>query len=182
MVAMLMALPGAAWAADPAKAIEVARVNYEAENYDQALLSLRTALQLAWNQSPLMVRNQTFVSEEPSGYGMYKSSPDADFDAVEPVGVYCEVLGYTVQESGGNFKISLGADFEVLDAEERVLGGQDDFGTYQVDAKTFITEYSIYFTFNLRGLPQGDYTLRVTVKDRLSSKTTQFDLPFSING
>ena len=179
-IAVLLALSRAGWAADPTAAMSRANTSYLKGDYLEAVDQLQAALQAVWNKAPLAVRNVTFVAEQPEGYGQYQPRGEDVFEAVDPILLYCEPVGYTVVGGGDSYKFGLSADLVIQDESGQVLGGQKKFGQWQIVGRSFVTEFMMFFTLNLKGLPQGKYKLMVTLHDLNSDKTVTFDKPFAI--
>jgi len=177
---VLLGLSQAAGAADPTAAITRANTSFFKGDYLKAVDHLQEALQVVWNKAPLAVRNVTFVAEQPEGYGQYQPRGEDVFEAVDPILLYCEPVGYTVVGGGNSYKFGLSADFVIQDESGQVLGGQEKFGQWQIVSRSFVTEFMMFFTLNLKGLPQGKYKLVVTLHDLNSDKNIAFDKPFAI--
>ncbi|MFH1136015.1 MAG: hypothetical protein V1816_08000 [Pseudomonadota bacterium] len=148
---------------------------------ENAILTIRAALEEAWNKAPLTVQNVTFITEPPQAYGMYQPVKKAVFESIDPILLYCEPMGYTVTKKGEFFHIALAADFSVLNKDGQALGGQNNFYQWKTKSRAFSTEFVMYFTFNLKGLPSGEYTLRIVLRDENSSKVTSFDKKLTIS-
>ncbi|MEW6266303.1 MAG: hypothetical protein AB1641_24785 [Thermodesulfobacteriota bacterium] len=169
-----------AWAAEPQAAIDQASASLTKGDYTATIGNLREALEAVWNLAPLSVRNATFVVEPPGGYGVYTPRAGDSFPSLEPLLLYCEPVGYTLKKTGDEYSSALTAGFAILDEKGTLLGGQPNFGLYENKSRNFGTEYMMYLTFNLKGLPAGNYKLQVTLKDKNSTKTVTFEKPFSI--
>lgn len=148
--------------------------------YVDTVLLLREALVQVWNQAPLTVRNINYVADQPSAYGIYQPYDGDEFDPVNPIMLYCEPIGYTVKKQGEIYTFALSADFSVADEQGDILGGQQNFGRWSMRSRAFNTEFMMYFTFNLKGLPPGRYKLMVTLHDLNSTKTAAFEKGFKI--
>jgi hypothetical protein len=164
LMVICLGLTTAAWGADPL----------------EKLKSLRAELEYAWNETPLTATNIAFVTQQPEGYGMYVPRADDIFNAIDPILIYCEPVGYTVVKNGDQYEFNLSADFTVADDKGNILGGQENFGSWGVKSRAFNTEFMMFFTFNLKGLPGGKYKLQVTLKDANSDKKTSFQQAFAI--
>ena len=165
LMILCLGLSTAAWgAADPLEKLKDARAQ----------------LEYVWGETPLTATNITFVMEQPEGYGMYTPRTDTVFNAIDPILIYCEPVGYTVVKNGDLYEFNLSADFTVADEKGNILGGQENFGSWGIKSRAFNTEFMMFFTFNLKGLPGGKYKLQVTLKDTNSDKTTSFQQAFAI--
>ena len=179
LILVLAARP-AARAADPVEDMSRAAKSYYDGKYVEAVDILRGVMTAVFQQAPLTVRHVTFVSEEPEGFGAYKERSDSAFDSIDPVQLYCEPIGYTARTREGMYLVSLSADFAVIGQDGKLLGGQKNFYKWEGKSRAFNTEFMMLFTFNLKGLPPGRYTLAVTLRDNHSHKTAKFEKPFSI--
>ena len=170
----------AALAAGPGQALSEAQTKYSAGDKLGALDQTREAMLAIWSEVPLTARRAAFVTEAPQGYGMYSPVTKPVFDPVDPIHVYFEPVGGTIRREGGLFKMSLAADFAVKDAKGKVLGGQENIQGLQTATRTFSSEVMMTLTFNLKGLPAGQYTLVVTLRDLYSDKKAAVQLPFAV--
>ena len=177
---IVFAIGPAAMAQNPLDALARANSSYMDGDYHQTMQDLREAMQAVWNLAPLEVNNVHFVSEQPEAFGMYTPRETSTFDGVEPLMLYCEPAGYTVVKDGDNYKFSLKADFTLEDQEGKVLGGQKDFGNWGSKSRSFNMEFMMFFTFNIDGLPVGNYRLNVTLNDTNSEKHTTFTKEFLV--
>jgi hypothetical protein len=177
---LVIGIGSSGWSADPANLMGQAGSRYSAGEYVQSINLLRQAVQEIWNQAPLAVQNVHFITDPPDGYGMYTPKNSDVFNGVDPILIYCEPLGYTVNKKGDEYHFSLSADFAVLSEDGQMLGGQQDFGKWEMASRTFNSEFMMFFTFNLSGLESGTYKIQVTLKDKNANKTVQFESPFKI--
>lgn len=167
-------------AGDAVQLLEEAQNEYRRGALDKTLTLIRTALQDVWNQSSLSVQNVTFVTGEPEGYGVYTPRGDNRFETIEPLFLYCEPVGYTQKRMGDHYVIDLKTEFSVVDENGKVAAGPFETAPIVEKTRSFKTESIIFFTFNIKGAPAGDFKLRVTVKDRNSGKKVTFDQPFTV--
>jgi hypothetical protein len=152
-----------------------------AQDYLQAVLSLRSSLELFWAKSPLIVQNSHFVKGGDNSYGIYDPKEGADFTDGEPIYLYVEPVGYTLRKNEGSFyEFAFKADFQVVDEAGKVLGGQNDFADLSFRSWNFNTEVALTFTYTLSGLEKGKYRIVTTVRDAYSDKTTTLESWFSI--
>lgn len=180
MSLLIMCLTQPVWAADVREAIGQVNNGLEKGDFGLVVDSLRLALEAAWNKGPLSVKNVTFVKEPPTGYGVYKPVEKNAFESIDPIFLYCEPIGYNIVKMGEEYRFGFSADFSMLDSEGNVLGGQKDFNKWSSSSRNFSMESMISFTFNLKGLPAGNYKLVVTLHDENSEKSVTFDKEFSI--
>ena len=94
--------------------------------------------------------------------------------------LYVEPVGYTIREEGGEYSFSLTADFTLVGGEGQILGGQRDFGRWEMSGRRPVTEFMMYFTFDFEGLPAGTYTIETLIKDSFSDRTLELSTPVAI--
>ena len=179
-VAVLLVCSPVVCAAGVVDTMAQASAEYSSGNFVEGVNLLRKSMEEMWNEVPLTVLNVTFVTEQPQAYGMYTPRPSDVYEAVEPIILYCEPIGYTIKRSGGENIFSLAADFSVVDAGGEVLGGQENFGKWEMKSRAFNTEFMMHFTFNFKGLPSGKYRVLVTLRDLNSTKSAVIKKPFVI--
>ena len=100
----------------------------------------------------------------------------------EPVYLYLAPIGYTISESGEEFAFSLTADFTLVGGDGQILGGQRDFGRWEMRGRRPVTEFMMFFTFDFEGLPAGSYTIETLIRDSLSNRTLALSTPITIAG
>lgn len=154
-----------------------------AEDWTTAFTALEAASLEVFARMPLTVRNVTFVTAEPKGYGAYEPRPDSVFRPGEPLLVYLEPLGYAFERAeDGTLSYGFAADVAILSADGRVLGGQRDFGKWQFRTRSPATASFVSLRLDLEGLPAGDYQLAVRIRDAGSDETAEAMLPFTVRG
>lgn len=142
----------------------------------------RAELEL-WRTMPGMAaRRAVLVEEEPAFFGSYTPKAGGAYRPGEPVYLYIEPVGYTIRESGEEYSFSLKADFTLVDGDGQILGGQRDFGRWEMSGRRPVTEFMMFFTFDFEGLPAGNYTIETLIMDTLSNRTLEVDLPITIVG
>jgi hypothetical protein len=131
-----------------------------------ALNSIREAEEALWNSSPLGIRNVVFVTEQPEKYGFYSPKVGEDFTEDEPLILYCEPIGYTQPKGAdGTYSISIVPSIHVINSQGQVLGGEPRPAETMAGHRSFVTEFMLVSTISIRGLPQGTYTLKLTLTD-----------------
>ncbi len=146
-----------------------------------ALEELAGAEFVIWKSMPSMaLRQAVLVTGEPAFFGSYQPRDDNRYRAGEPVLLYVEPVGYTITEGSGGYRFALTADFTLVDGAGQILGGQREFGRWEVSARRPVTDFMMYFTFDFSGLKAGTYNIETTVRDLNSEKTLEFITPFVV--
>lgn len=175
LITMVMAAQAMA---DPGTLLQRAGYSLAGRNFDQAITETKEALEGIYQQSPLILRNVTWLQEAPQGFGIYSPRSSEVFDAVEPLLLYMEPVGYSIKKSGTHYKFGFSADLKVTALKGNFKGGLTKFAEEHVDSRSLKTEYFLFYTFNFRELPVGKYKLEVTVHDENSSKKVVAELAF----
>lgn len=177
--AILVTMAMAAQAmADPGTLLQRAGYSLAGGNFDQAIIETKEALEEMYQQSPLTLKNVTWLREAPQGYGIYSPRSSEVFDAAEPLLLYMEPVGYNIKKSGAYYKFGFSADLKVTALKGAFQGGLKKFAEEHVDSRSLKTEYFLFYTFNFRELPAGKYKLELIVFDENSSKQAVAELAF----
>lgn len=147
----------------------------------EAFEELKEAELTVWRAMPSMAaRKVVLVEKEPAFFGSYVPKPDGSYRAGEPIYMYIEPAGYTIRETDGGYSFSLTADFTLVGTEGQILGGQRDFGRWEMNSRRPVMEFMMFFTFDFSGLSPGTYTIETIIKDTLSEKTLELSTPVVI--
>ncbi len=147
----------------------------------EAIDTLRRALRIANDQSPLALRKAVFVAEPPQGFGIYKERPNNVFRQGEPLVAYVEPIGIGwTKGDGGTFHSLLTVDFEIRSPSGEILAGKRDFGRFEFTSREQNTEIMTHLTLNLTGARAGKYVFGVLYHDKTTGKSASADLPFEI--
>ncbi len=149
-------------------------------DYETAFDQIETARASIWEQAPLTLRNVTFTSGEPAGYGIYEKRPTSEFKSGETLIVYSEPQGFGYGEDGDYSIIDMGLDYELKDATGKSLAKQESFSNWKIRSLYPNKEFMGKLTFSFTGIPVGDYELSTTVHDKNSEKSASFSLKFKI--
>ena len=125
-------------------------------------------------------RRVVLVSEEPTSFGSYLPKPDNRYRAGDPVLIYVEPMGYTISEEGGLYRFHLTADFTLVSGKGAILGGQRDFGRWEMTSRQPPTDFMMLFTYEFSGLVPGDYTIETLIKDANSDRTLTLNTPIVV--
>ncbi len=179
-VALLIGLGGAR-AGEIAELARDAEAKLQSGQNVEAIENLRRALRLAHDQSPLSFRKAVFVSEPPSGFGIYKVRASNVFQVGEPLIAYVEPIGVGwAKQDAGSFHSLLTVDFEIRSPAGDILTGKRDFGRFEFVSREENTEMMTHLTLNLSGAQPGKYIFGVIYHDTTTGKSASADLPFEI--
>jgi len=139
-------------------------------------------LELWRSMETMSLRQGLLVSEEPSSYGAYTPREDNRFRRGDPIIIYAEPVGHTIREENGLYRISLTADYALLDGTGTLLAGQRDIGNWEMESRRPVMEFMIFFTYDFSDFPTGAYTLETVVNDAFSDRSLKIDTPIVIVG
>lgn len=190
---LLAALAAPAWGAPAAPAtpadefeqgVAQAREGLKARDPEATLGGLRQALAAAWQRLPFSVTRVSLTAAMPAGFGQYIARVDNIYRPSEPLIIYMEPVGFKVRHDvkAGTYAYNLAADFNLVDAWGRVVGGRRDFGRFAEETRHFPDRFPLIFTYSLGGLPPGEYRVETTVRDILGSQSHTVVTPFRIEG
>jgi len=184
LLALTGALPTPAAADELDQAFREAKKAAEARDPAATLKALRVATALAWERLPFGVLEVHLLAAPPAGYGQYLPRVDNQYRQSEPMIIYMEPVGFKVRHDPkeGTYTYNLTADFNLIDAWGRVVGGRRDFGRFGGQSQQFPDRNPLSFTYSLSGLPPGDYRVETTLRDLLGNKSHTVVTPFKIMG
>lgn len=147
------------------------------------IVKAEKAVDTVWAQAPLRYRQAFFVTEVPTGFGMYSARPDAPFKAGEKLIVYAEPAGYGWKDNGdGTFTFGFDIDLSVKSPDGKELVTKKDFSHVALTSHAKNHEFMLAITLDLTGADPGKYVLEYTTRDIASDKSAVISLPFSIGG
>ncbi|MCS7233242.1 MAG: hypothetical protein N3C62_03620 [Synergistetes bacterium] len=150
-------------------------------DYKNALLKARELYLSIWNKSPLFYSKAILVENEPEGVGMYIEKKDNKFAEGDPIYIYVEPMGYTVNKKGETYSFGLIADFAILDNEGNHLYEKKNFGTWSMESKDFNTEFFLFLRYSFTGIKPGKYRIITTLRDiNDPNKKLDIDTPIEI--
>ncbi len=130
---------------------------------------------------PFSVGKAVFVTEKPKAYGAYAAKPDAVFKPGEMLITYVELIGLNWKPMGdGLEKSSFSVDFEISEAGGKVLASQKKFGEFTFTGLKRNQELFTHLTLDITGAEPGDYVLKYTINDNVSSHFTSFEQTFTV--
>lgn len=135
----------------------------------------------AWAKTPLTIRRAVFVTQRPSGFGIYDERSSKVFKPGEPLVVYAEPVGYGWKSvDQGLYEFGFMVDFDIKAAAGNVLASKQDFARLAERSHAMNQEFMLTLTLNVNGAPSGDYVLEYTLRDIAGPKSTTITLPFTI--
>ena len=145
-----------------------------------ALQAVKGAYDRLWADGPLFLTQALFTKESAIGYGHYDPRPDSNFSQADSFFVYVEPAGYGFQYDGVLYRFGFVVDVAVLDAAGKERGGAKDFTNFDYVKRTANKEIELNFIINPMSLPAGDYTLKLTIHDKVKDQSVIKALPFTI--
>jgi len=146
--------------------IDMAKLDYTKGDKPNAALQLKHALNAVWQEIPFMVANVRLV---PKG-GSFEHRTNNLYTSGERIYVACHVLGYTFKKG----KAQMTSDFYFLDANDKVLFSQKEFGRFTFETTVPNPETQLDFNFHLTGVSAGNYVLKVVLHDENSGDSIEF--------
>ena len=164
----------------------VSQARQALKNHDPAgtLQALKEATAAAWKEFPFTALNVHLTAAAPSGYGRYVKRLDNVYQPGEPLIIYMEPVGFMVQHNAQKdlYRYQLTADFNLVDAWGRVVGGRRSFGRFSEESHHFPDRFPLTFTISLAGLPPGNYKVETILRDVLAKKSYTVITPVKIEG
>lgn len=154
------------------KALKRATEGLARQDPAATLGALRAAIAAAWPRLPFTTLEARLVASPPSGFGRYAPRPNNTFAPNEPMFLYMEPVGFQVRYDAGTqtYFYSLSADFNLVDAWGRVISGRRNFSRFSGTSRHFPDQIMLSFTYNLGGLPPGNYRLETVLRDMVGKK------------
>jgi hypothetical protein len=138
------------------------------------------AVREAWQKTPLTVRRALFVTEEPSGFGIYTPRPSGPFKSGERMIVYAEPVAFEWKNVDGQYEFGFKIDLIVKSADGKIIAEQNNFGNLSFKSRAQNRELFIHLDVDLNGAPPGDYLLDFKLHDAETDKTGMVELPFTL--
>jgi hypothetical protein len=172
LCALLIIGPAATVPADesPITLLDEARAQINGLQFKEAMSTLQALMLKVWSASPMFVAKAVLVEKKASGFGMYQPRVNNVFKKKEPILIYVEPVGYTINRKGDIFSFGLETDFSLLDMNGKVLGGQRNFGKWAWNSHSPNMEIFMNLDFTLTGLSPGKYAIECVVRDKNSDK------------
>lgn len=171
---LFLAATPAAHAGDLVDAAEKAESLVEEEKFPEAIKVLEAARDTVWEQSPLTINNAMLVAGDPAGYGVYDPRPNNEFKVGEPIVIYTEPKGYAFGRDGDLYTLKISLDFDLQDASGNSLAKQEDYSTWEFKSHVQNREFMGKLTYNLKGVPVGEYKIITTARDQNADSSVEF--------
>lgn len=147
-----------------------------------ALLAAEHLRNLLAQRSPVMIPKIAMVTSVQS-FGVYQAVTPARFPAGQPVHVflYTEVANFRSEPAGdGRLQTRLGARLEVYDSAGKVVWQQNHADIRDV-VQTPRHDFFVPLEIKLPATtPAGEYTLKVTIEDKIGATADQRRMTFTI--
>ena len=155
------------------RALAEARRGLAARDAALTLGALRRAMAIAWAQLPFTAIDVRLAQDLPTGYGLFRVRRSNVFRPSEPLFLYMEPVGFTVRRDPrtGFYFYHLVADFNLVDSSGRVVGGRREVAHFKGTSRYFPDRLPVSFTYSLKGLPPGSYTVETVLRDLLSGRS-----------
>lgn len=129
--------------------------------------------------SMLVVRGLEFCTEV-SSYGIYTPFKTAEFEPNQQVLLYAEVENFKCEETEAGWHTSLRGSYGIVDSQGRRVAAAD-FAPTEETCRNPRRDFFIAFLLRLPDrIYPGDYTLKLTVVDRLGEKIAESTIDFAI--
>jgi hypothetical protein len=147
-----------------------------------ALAAADELRRLLSQQSPVMIPKVALVTRVAS-FGSYEAISPASFPAGAPVSafLYTEVTNFRSEPAAdGKLRTLLSEAVEVFDADGKVIWQRSEPA---IEDRTLSPRRDFFIPFPIHlpaDTPAGEYTLKVTIEDKLGATTDQRRLTFTI--
>lgn len=116
-----------------------------------------------------------------TGFGAYEPRPDNRFAPGAPVHVYVELNGVgVIEHPEGIREMRFEVDFALNDAQGAALTDTIPMGKVQLQSRSRAADVFLELTYNLTGVPPGDYLLWTRITDTPSGQQVEFDKSITI--
>lgn len=175
-LAVLVALPLAAYAGDVADLATQIENAMAAKDSGRAMQHATTIMMTAWDATEGIGFTAALpVVQVPEGYGVYNARPDTVYKVGEPIFLYAEPFGYGYGTAApGVYTIGFDVNLRVLAMDGAVVAEAPGLLALSMESRHKNREFMADMTFNLGGLVPGMYKLETTLRDQNSAKWGQF--------
>ena len=136
---------------------------------------------LLWDRAPLTFRTALWVSEPPENFGAYNPRKTNEYASGEEMLAYAEPVGFGWRKSGEVWQTDFAADVLIKDKDGKDIFSQKKFQKFALTSHVRNHEVMTRFTVTVTGVPAGNYTVEITLRDAISGKSGSFSLPFVIS-
>ena len=176
----LLVSPATSQAEDFRQYVKKAQQEYGAGDFIEVQRALRGAMMAISNEAPLSVHYFDPVTEEAPNFANITVRKDNIYKSGEPILLYAEPMGYAFYHENDVLQFGFEADFELIDAKGKILGGQKEFQSWVVDSKAPTVDFFMNLTYTFTGLKPGKYTVRTTLHDLVDQDQAWFEYDFLI--
>ncbi|MCX8160214.1 MAG: hypothetical protein N3G18_04690 [Candidatus Saccharicenans sp.] len=153
----------------------------QGKDYKKALEAVEAIKDRIWEEAPLALKNVVLVKGMNNTYGVYEPEDNDVYSRGETIYVYLEPAGYKiVKNEAGYYEFRFTADFQLVNENGDILGGQEQFANLPFKSWHPNKEVAITFNYNFSGLPAGKYKVVTTVHDANSERRVSADTWFTI--
>jgi len=119
-----------------------------------------------------------------SGYGQYSPMNSLHFRSGQQTLVYCEIENYlplaeTVKDLT-TYRTKIRSSISVINKDGQVVQKME-FPVVEDVARRFRQDFYMHLPVTIASLPEGDYSLQLTVEDLGSGKSANLDPPLSFS-
>jgi hypothetical protein len=146
----------------------------------EAIDALDQAIDALWEKAPLVFRRAVWVTQKGEGYGIYNQRPNNTFTDGEPFLLYGEPVGFGWRKQGEAWQTDFIADVAIRDSNGKQLFAKEGFQRFNLTSRFRNREFMVNFTYNITGLPKGNYQVETTLRDQVTGKKGSVTLPVTI--
>ena len=148
-------------------------------NTSAAYSAFNTAIHAFWQESPLAFRKSLLV-DRAGGFGDYDARAGSDFRSGDTFTVYTEPVGFGIGRQSGQFEIGFNTGFRIENPTGQVLAANDDLFSVNHLSLSPNRDFNMTLSLVIPKLKPGPYVGVFTVKDRISTKTGEIRIPFTV--
>ncbi len=137
----------------------------------------QAALDAAWDESTVIAFGTVALVEKTAeGFGLYVPRDNALYRVGTPIMIYAEPIGYAFGKTDdGQYKFGFDVNLIVQTAAGETLGNVEGILNMGETSRYPNKEFNANLTYNLEGLPPGNYVLTTELKDQNSTRTGSFE-------
>lgn len=140
---------------------------------------LREAEQKLGQLGTLTVRNLAFCTEV-SSFGVYTEFDTDTFTPGQAVLLYAEIENFTSEQTDEGYRTALHSSYQVLDADGKQVA-EHEYAVTEDLCKNHRRDFFMRYFLRLPAkIPNGHYTLELTIEDALANKVGQSSIGFEI--
>ena len=148
--------------------------------FDEAFQAIDEAREAIWKAAPLTFREALFDTSDPQGFGIFDARESTTFKKSEPLIIYSEPMGFGYGQDGELYVIDLALDFIIKKPDGSEVAKQENFASLTLRSRVPNKEFMAKVTYDVSGLPAGDYSVTTIAHDKNPPKTGEFTLDFTL--